>query len=181
MTRNLRGFLGLFSIFALVGLSGASSCGQVKKNDNIISSKTPIVKTKGGGKAGGGCVRGRVVDEDNKGFVGVYVNTNPASSLQVTDSFGNFEICHARKVINKDTGETAKIGLPHLTYKLTVKKDGFKARAVDFTYTGKTVRLTRILMVANSKPLPDVVKKKTDDDLNKKKDSGSLNRGPKSE
>ena len=105
----------------------------------------------------------------------------PCTLCTVPSAGRTFEICHARKVINKDTGETAKIGLPHLAYTLTVKKDGFKARAVNFTYSGKGIRLNKILMVANSKPLPYVVKKKSDDDLNKKKDSGSLNRGPKSE
>jgi hypothetical protein len=155
-----------------------TGCPSKTKSNGIIKGGSPIVVTKKGTKAGGGCVRGRIVNDDNKGFAGVYISTKPTSSLQVTDSFGNFEICHARKVINKDTGETAKVGLPHGVYSLVVKKDGFHSNPVSFAYKGKTLRLTKVLLVEKTKPLPDVKQTKKKEE---KRSGGLVGKPPTAE
>lgn len=166
-------WVGLVSLaFALLG------CPSKPKSNGIIKGDSPIVVTKKGMKAGGGCVRGRIINDDDKGFAGVYISTKPTSSLQVTDSFGNFEICHARKVINKDTGETAKVGLPHGTYSLVVKKDGYHSNPVSFSYVGKKLRLTKILLVEKTKPLPDVKQTKRKE---QKRSGGLVGKPPTAE
>ena len=163
MTRPLHKFftattLLMLCLSTLLGCPGSSN---VKTDNTIISGRTRIQSTTKGNKLGGGCVRGQVVDEDEKGVSGVYISTQPNSSLQVTDSAGFFEICNARKVINKDTGETAKIGIVHQSYLLVVKKEGYHCRPTKFKYKGNTIKLTRIILVEKSQPLPKVSETKT--------------------
>lgn len=126
----------------------------------------------------GGCIQGRVVNEEGKGFSGVLINTTPTTSPEVTDSAGRFEICYRRKVVNEETGETAKVSLENGSYSISFNKDGFHARPVNFDYQGSRVRLNSVVMVEKTRPLPNVVQTQTKEE---KRTSGVGGKAPISE
>ena len=173
------GFCGLILLSALLGW-GCPTKGNVK------ADKTPAAGGTAGNNATGaanpnaprGCVKGRVVNEEGKGFSGVLISTNPATSPEVTDSNGFFELCNQRKVVNAETGETAKVPINFGRYKIKFSKDGFHARPIDFDYNGQMIRLKDLVMVEKTRPLPDVVETKQKET---QRDSGGGGKAPISE
>ncbi len=151
-----------------------SGCFDGKKN---VKKKTPTQRVQAL-VTSGGCIKGRVVDEDGKGFPGVIIKTDPATSTEVTDSKGFFEICYHRKLINAETGETAKAPLEQRSYVLRLSKEGYHAHPVTVNYVGKVIRLNNMVMVEKTRPLPTVVKTKVKEE---KRTSGIGGKSPLSE
>lgn len=150
------------------------------KNVKTGSTKQPSTTnaTASAQPAAGGCIKGRVVNEDGKGFSGVLVSTDPKTSPEVTDSNGFFELCHRRKVVNAETGETAKVPIQRGKYVLKFQKDGYHARPVSFDYSGAKLVLSNMVMVEKTRPLPSVVETKRKEE---KRTSGVGGKAPISE
>ena len=145
-------FFAIFAVFAF-GSWGCPSTKKSTKKGAILGTGSPALK-KGGKKRG--CIRGRVVNDEEKGFSHVIVNTKPPTSPEITNSRGFFKICFKRKIVDKETGETARVAIPDGDYVLKVEKEGFHARPYKFTYSGPRVALGKILMREKSRPLPTV-------------------------
>lgn len=148
--------------FCLAIMCSSLLFGACPGGKNVKNKTNTSAITTGGGVTGGpkGCIKGRIVDEDGKGFSGVLISTQPATSPEVTDSNGFFEICHRRKIVNAETGETAKEPIPAGGYELKFVKDGFHARPATIDYKGPKVFVGKIVMVEKTKPLPSVVETK---------------------
>lgn len=125
-----------------------------------------------------GCIKGRVVNSNGKGFKGVLISTNPATSPEVTGARGFFEICYMRKVVDPVVGETVKAPIPLKKYKLKAEKDGYHARPVVLDYKGKSVKLHAILMVEATRPLPEGAVKTS---MKAQKRSSGAGKAPKDE
>ncbi|MCB9638300.1 MAG: carboxypeptidase regulatory-like domain-containing protein [Myxococcales bacterium] len=153
-------------------LSWQCSGGKQTKKDNPDATKgVTTIKQRG-------CIRGRVVNEDGKGFAGVLVSTDPPTSPEVTDSRGFFEICNRRVIKNEETGETAKEALVDSSYTLKLNKDGYHSRPLKFEYAGTNIKLRNLVMVEKTRPLPTVVETKTKET---KRDTGIEPKAPISE
>lgn len=146
-TQLLKGLLGC-SLLASVGLWGCPS-SQVKKNTRRAAPPARAVNI-------AGCIRGRVVNEQGRGFASVVVKTNPATSPQVTNGRGFFEICYKQQLIDADMGESKKVSVPFGSYTLDVSKEGYHARTTRFVYKGSKIKLENIIMVEKTRPLPQV-------------------------
>ncbi len=144
---------------------------QTKKDPNPDANAVTTIKQRG-------CIRGRVVNEDGKGFSGVLVSTDPPTSPEVTDSRGFFEICNRRVIKNEETGETAKEVIKDANYTLKLNKDGYHARPLKFDYAGANIKLRNLIMVEKTRPLPSVVQTKVKEG---KRDSGLEPKAPISE
>ena len=163
--------LVLMSLCVVVFLCQCSGGKQVKEDAKGVSPKAGEVVEKG-------CIRGRVVNEDGKGFSGVLVATIPPTTQEVTNSQGFFEICQRSVIKDKETGETAKEAIPPASYALQLKKEGFHARPLKFDYQGGEVRLQKLLMVEKTRPLPSVVQTTVEED---KRTAGTGSKPPMSE
>jgi hypothetical protein len=155
---------GILSVWCVVGLTGAAgSCTSATKTTKTTKTvkvrKRPIkVVPK---KA---CISGRVVDQDQKGLSGVFIRTKPSSSVQVTGEFGNFDICFARKLVDKLRGRAARVPLQKGKYVLTAKKVGMKSRPVRFQFDGNPLKLRDILMIPKPFKWPKVQKTRNNTD-----------------
>ena len=125
-----------------------------------------------------GCIRGRVVTDEDKGFRGVEVQTEPETKYEVTDGEGFFEICHKRERVDEETGATRKVALPAGEYSLKLLKEGYHARPVTFKFAGQQVALGKIRMITKSRPLPSVSQTEQREE---KRTSGVGAKAPKSE
>jgi hypothetical protein len=123
-----------------------------------------------------GCIKGRVVKEDDTGFAYVIVETQPVTSPKITDRNGYFDICYKSERSEDGNQASVKIALPTGQYTISVKKDGFHARPVQFDYEGKDINIGDIKMVERTRPLPEVVKKS--DDKEEKRTSGVGGKAP---
>lgn len=126
--------------------------GTNRKVDTSTKKPVAVVKLKG-------CIKGRVVKEDDSGFSYVIVETKPATSPKITNKEGHFEICFKSQRSQDGQGASVKVALPQGAYVVSVKKEGFHARPVQFTYQGRDINIGEIKMVEKSRPLPEVVKK----------------------
>lgn len=109
-----------------------------------------------------GCIKGKVIKEDDSGFSYVIVETEPSTSPKITNRDGSFEICYKSQRAEDGQGESVKVALPQGEYIVSVKKEGYHARPVRFTYQGRDLNIGEIKMVEKSRPLPEVVTKTTD-------------------
>ncbi|TNE44172.1 MAG: hypothetical protein EP343_30945 [Deltaproteobacteria bacterium] len=123
-----------------------------------------------------GCIKGRVVKENDNGFAYVIVETNPSTSPKITNREGFFEICYKSQRSADGQGASVKVALPQGEYVVSVKKEGFHARPVRFTYQGRDINIGEIKMVEKSRPLPEVVKKTPDKE--EKRTSGVGGKAP---
>lgn len=106
------------------------------------TTSAPAIKIASASK-NNGCISGFVTDAEGEGLSSVEVETKPQTTPTITDHKGFFEICERRKVVNKELGETVKAPLRFLSYKLFVKRQGFKSKN-NFTaveYQGKKIHL----------------------------------------
>lgn len=98
------------------------------------------------------CIKGRVVDEKNKGVPYVFVQTKPITSPAVTDRNGNYEFCHLKKNVDGSV-ESTRHPIPKGQYTILVKKNGYVAKPLKVQYQGKGVKLASIqLMEKQFKP-----------------------------
>lgn len=148
------------------------NCPAAKKNVKKNKPAAVVIA------ASGGCIRGRVVTDEDKGFRGVEVQTEPETKFEVTDGEGFFEICHKRERTDKVTGATRKVVIPAGDYSLKLIKEGFHANPVTFKYANQQVSLGKIRMITKSRPLPSVSETKEKEE---KKTSGTSAPPPKSE
>lgn len=130
-----------------------TSGGVIKDNNNKMVKVVARLK---------GCIKGRVVKEDDSGFSYVIVETEPATSPKITNRDGSFEICYKSQRAEDGQGESVKVALPQGEYIVSVKKEGYHARPVRFTYQGRDLNIGEIKMVEKSRPLPEVVNKAPD-------------------
>ncbi|HAA54189.1 MAG TPA: hypothetical protein DCE42_05505 [Myxococcales bacterium] len=146
LTKNA--MLGLLTICLSIGIVGCKQT-QVKQN-KITKRPQPIKKL--------ACIKGRVINDKDKGFGGVQVTTLPHTTYAVTDQFGNFEICHRKVLIDKDTGETQKEPLEHTIYAIRLKRSGFHHPNISIEYKGDPISIKRsIPLYAKEIALPEVV------------------------
>lgn len=170
--KRIQGTL-LFSLLLLTSFAmwGCPSKTNVKNGQSTVKAGGKVVA-----KAGG-CIRGRVVSDEDKGFAGVIVETTPSTNFVVTDSDGYFTICKKRQRGAEGQG-SQMVNVPKGDYKLVVKKEGFHHRPVTFAYSGKEQNLGNIRVVEKTRPLPSVSQTKTEEG---KRTSGVGGKQPKSE
>ncbi len=131
---------------------GCPKTKTTRRGSKNTVAKAKVVKLKG-------CIKGRVVKEDDSGFSYVIVETKPATSPKITNREGRFEICFRSQRSEDGQGASVKVALSEGEYVVSVKKEGYHARPIRFTYQGRNINIGEIKMVEKSRPLPEVVKK----------------------
>ena len=153
--------LVLLCVLSWIGLTGTkATCGSSFRDP--VPSKKPV------------CIGGRVTDENARGVRAAFVLTTPATSPQVTDQNGYFDICSIRKVVNKSTGETKPATIAVGNYVLKVTKEGFKTLSLKVNFQGKSIRFPKLVLKEKEFNGPDI--KKTKKPVGRKDPSGT--KGP---
>lgn len=107
------------------------------------------------------CIKGQVVGENGKGVSYVFVRTVPKTTPTVTDAKGYYEFCFIRVSTDGST-QSKKVPLREGTYKVLVKKDGYKAAPQVVAFKGKEVTASALRLVEETKPMAEVSTKGKD-------------------
>lgn len=164
----MQGVKGISAFVWLVSLLWTvTACHTVRRRSRASVAPRAVSKQ--------GCIRGRVLSENDKGFAGVIVETTPPTDFVVTDQEGHFAICRKRQA--RQSGAASQlVNVPPGTYQLLVKKEGFHHQPVSFSYVGTEQNLGRIIVVEKTRPLPSVSQTKPKE---QKLDSIGERPGPK--
>lgn len=137
---------------------GCTAKHAVRQSDQGANQVTQAAKKQLTKRAERPCIRGKVVDDKNKGVAYVFVRTEPKTTPAVTDASGFFEFCFQRITGGSDT-VSQKRSLKAGKYTIFVKKEGFKARPLHIQFAGRTTALQKIVLLEKVVPLGEVQNK----------------------
>lgn len=106
----------------------------------------------------GGCIRGQLLDEENRPVSYAEVSTKPPTSSRTANKKGIFEICFKRVQSSKST-RSLRVRIDNGKYQLVAVKDNKKNTPKTFVYSGKELELGKITMFARKFKLMEAKEK----------------------
>lgn len=137
------------------GMTHCKSSGSAVKKDIV---KKPVARRAGPSTTLGGCIRGQLVDEENRPVSYAEVRTKPPTSSRTANKKGMFEICFKRVIAPKST-RSMRVRIDDGPYQLLAVKDNKKNTPKKFVYKGRELELGKITMFARKFKLMEAKEK----------------------